>query len=139
MIGPKDGARSAEVVLGVALNMGNWVRNVSSRSVPAARSALAARRMRPVRIRMSRAPLGFALCVEHHPRDDGKISDPHFVRDNTFGYPGKNLGWIFARDADVNDAAYQSRSARFADRGHNPPRFRRVLQRLGPIGLADHY
>jgi apolipoprotein D and lipocalin family protein len=50
------------------------------------------------------------------------------------GYPGKNLGWIFARQPQISDATYHALLAKLDAMGYDTSRFRRVPQRPGQIG-----
>jgi apolipoprotein D and lipocalin family protein len=60
--------------------------------------------------------------------------DPDY-RYALIGYPGKELGWIFARDAEVDEATYRSLLARFDAQGYDTSLFRRVPQTPAQIGL----
>jgi apolipoprotein D and lipocalin family protein len=56
------------------------------------------------------------------------------------GYPGKNLGWIFSREPDMDDDTYHSLLGRLDAMGYDTSRFRRVPQRpdqLGKPGFAS--
>lgn len=44
------------------------------------------------------------------------------------GYPGRSLGWVYARSPHVDDAKLQSLLARFAADGYDISQFRRVPQ-----------
>jgi apolipoprotein D and lipocalin family protein len=50
------------------------------------------------------------------------------------GYPGKTLGWIFARDPDISDDVYQSLVARMNAMGYDTSRLRRIPQRADQLG-----
>jgi apolipoprotein D and lipocalin family protein len=50
------------------------------------------------------------------------------------GYPGKTLGWIFARDTDISDEVYQSLVARMNAMGYDTSRLRRIPQRANQLG-----
>ncbi len=60
--------------------------------------------------------------------------DPDY-RYTILGYPGKSLGWIFARDPKMDDATYQSLLQRLASMGYDTSRFQRVAQFPEQIGL----
>jgi apolipoprotein D and lipocalin family protein len=65
--------------------------------------------------------------------------DPDY-RYTILGYPGKNLGWIFAREPDISDDMYRSLLAKLDALGYDTSRFRRVPQRpdqLGKEGFAS--
>jgi len=50
------------------------------------------------------------------------------------GYPGKKLGWIFARSPDIDAAKYQELLKRLDAMGYDTARFKRVPQRPDQIG-----
>jgi apolipoprotein D and lipocalin family protein len=50
------------------------------------------------------------------------------------GLPDKSLGWIFAREPDISEAAYRSLLERFDALGFDVSRFRRVPQHPEQIG-----
>ncbi len=50
------------------------------------------------------------------------------------GYPDRSLGWIFARDPELDDPTYQSLLKRLADEGYDPAKFKRVPQKPEEIG-----
>lgn len=50
------------------------------------------------------------------------------------GYPDKSLGWIFAREKDIDNETYQSLLKRFEQQGYDITRFMRVPQRADQIG-----
>ena len=65
--------------------------------------------------------------------------DPDY-RYTILGYPGKKLGWIFAREPDISDDIYRSLLRRLDAMGYDTSRFRRVPQRpdqLGKEGFAS--
>lgn len=51
------------------------------------------------------------------------------------GYPGKTLGWIFARQPQISDSDYRSLLARLDSMGYDTSRFRRVPQVAEQLGL----
>ncbi|HVW52132.1 MAG TPA: lipocalin family protein [Trinickia sp.] len=59
--------------------------------------------------------------------------DPDY-RYTILGYPGKSLGWIFARSPDISDDVYQSLLARMDAMGYDTSRVRRVPQLPSQIG-----
>jgi apolipoprotein D and lipocalin family protein len=61
--------------------------------------------------------------------------DPDY-RYTILGYPGKKLGWIFAREPDISDDMYRSLLARLDAMGYDTSRFRRVPQRPDQLGKA---
>ncbi len=50
------------------------------------------------------------------------------------GYPGRSLGWIFAREPDVSDERYQQILGRLGAQGYDTSRLRRVPQKPEQIG-----
>jgi len=50
------------------------------------------------------------------------------------GQPSRKLGWILARDAALDDAAYATLLAKFGDHGYAADRFRRVPQSPAQLG-----
>jgi apolipoprotein D and lipocalin family protein len=55
-------------------------------------------------------------------------------------YPGKKLGWIFAREPRISDEVYQSLLQRFDEMGYDISRFRRVPQfpeQIGQPGFTE--
>lgn len=50
------------------------------------------------------------------------------------GYPGKSLGWIFAREPDMSDERYQQLLARLDAQGYDTSSLRRVPQKPEQIG-----
>ncbi|MDB6062835.1 MAG: lipocalin [Verrucomicrobiaceae bacterium] len=52
------------------------------------------------------------------------------------GYPGKKLGWIFARTPTIDEAKYQELLARLDAMGYDTTQFRRVPQLQDQIGTA---
>lgn len=64
--------------------------------------------------------------------------DPDY-RYTILGYPGKTLGWIFAREPQISDEDYRALLARLDAMGYDTSRFRRVPQvptQLGQPGFA---
>ncbi|MFX1673989.1 lipocalin family protein [Paraburkholderia sp. A2WS-5] len=59
--------------------------------------------------------------------------DPDY-RYTIVGYPGKTLGWIFARQPQISEDAYRALLARLDAMGYDTSRFRRVPQLPGPAG-----
>ncbi len=51
------------------------------------------------------------------------------------GYPGKSLGWIFARKPEMEDAKYRELLEKFDEQGYDTSLFRRVPQKREQIGL----
>ena len=50
------------------------------------------------------------------------------------GYPGRNYGWILARQPEIDDLKYQSLLGRLKDHGYDTSLFRRVPQSASEIG-----
>ena len=50
------------------------------------------------------------------------------------GYPGRDYGWVFARQPVIDDATYQSLLHRMQDQGYDIGLFRRVAQIPAQIG-----
>ncbi len=50
------------------------------------------------------------------------------------GYPGKSLGWVFARRPDMDDGTYQALLRRLDEMGYDISRFRRVPQFPSQLG-----
>jgi len=50
------------------------------------------------------------------------------------GYPGKKLGWVFARSPDIAEADYRKLLQQFALQGYDTTRFQRVPQRIEQLG-----
>jgi len=50
------------------------------------------------------------------------------------GYPGRNYGWVFARQPVIDDAQYQSLLDRMKNQGYDIGKFRRVPQTPAQIG-----
>lgn len=50
------------------------------------------------------------------------------------GYPGKSLGWVFARTPDLTDQQYQALLSRLDAMGYDISRFKRVPQHPDQIG-----
>lgn len=64
--------------------------------------------------------------------------DPEY-RYTILGYPGKTLGWIFARDPQISEETYRSLLGRLDAMGYDTSRFRRVPQvpaQTGQPGFA---
>jgi apolipoprotein D and lipocalin family protein len=59
--------------------------------------------------------------------------DPEY-RYTLVGYPGKGLGWIFARSPDMSDAVYHEMLGRLAAMGYDTTRFKRVAQTPQQLG-----
>ncbi|HEV3428587.1 MAG TPA: lipocalin family protein [Paraburkholderia sp.] len=59
--------------------------------------------------------------------------DPDY-RYTILGYPGKKLGWIFARQPQISDADYRALLARLDGMGYDTSRFRRVPQLPSQVG-----
>lgn len=59
--------------------------------------------------------------------------DPDY-RYTILGYPGKRLGWIFARSPDIGNEVYQSLLARMDAMGYDTSRVRRVVQLPSQMG-----
>jgi apolipoprotein D and lipocalin family protein len=59
--------------------------------------------------------------------------DPH-DRFILFGEEGRDLGWIYAREARISEADYAMLMGRFAAAGYDPSRFRRIIQAPDQIG-----
>lgn len=59
--------------------------------------------------------------------------DPDY-RYTILGYPGKSLGWILAREPQIDAATYRSLLARLDAMGYDTARFRKVAQTPGQIG-----
>ncbi len=61
-----------------------------------------------------------------------------YVDDNyeytLLGYPGKSLGWIFARKPEMSDAKYRELLEKFDEQGYDTSLFRRVPQKPEQIG-----
>ena len=61
-----------------------------------------------------------------------------YVDDNyestLLGYPGKSLGWIFARKPEMSDAQYRELLEKFDQQGYDISRFKRVPQKPEQIG-----
>lgn len=53
--------------------------------------------------------------------------DPDY-RYTILGYPGRKLGWIFARSPQISDADYRSLLQRLRDLGYDPNLFRKIPQ-----------
>lgn len=53
------------------------------------------------------------------------------------GYPGKGLGWIFARSPEIREDTYRELLARFDAQGYDTTRFRRVPQTAAQIGMLE--
>jgi apolipoprotein D and lipocalin family protein len=51
-----------------------------------------------------------------------------------YGEEGRDLGWIYARDADIPDADYQALLARFKAVGYDPSKFRKFVQTPADVG-----
>ncbi len=51
------------------------------------------------------------------------------------GYPGKSLGWIFARTPDISDAKYRELLEKMNEQGYDTSRFQRVPQKPEQVGL----
>lgn len=65
--------------------------------------------------------------------------DPDY-RYTILGYPGKSLGWIFAREPVIPEADYRALLGRLDAMGYDTSRFRRVPQtpaQLGQPGFAS--
>lgn len=62
--------------------------------------------------------------------------DPDY-RYTILGYPGKNLGWIFARQPQISEEDYRALLARLDAMGYDTSRFQRVPQVPGQIGQFD--
>lgn len=62
-----------------------------------------------------------------------------YVDDNyeytLLGYPGKSLGWIFARKPEMNDAKYRELLQKFDEQGYDTSLFKRVPQKPEQIGF----
>jgi apolipoprotein D and lipocalin family protein len=57
-----------------------------------------------------------------------------------FGYPNRQLGWIYSRQPRIEEKTYQSLLQRFAEEGYDPKRFRRIVQfpsQLGQPGFTS--
>ena len=52
------------------------------------------------------------------------------------GYPGKSLGWIFARRPDIGEAKFRELLEKMNEQGYDTSRFQRVPQKPEQIGLA---
>ncbi|MFX8339504.1 lipocalin family protein, partial [Acinetobacter baumannii] len=50
------------------------------------------------------------------------------------GYPGKRLGWIFARDPEMSDDRYRELLQRLDAQGYDTSRLLRIAQRPEQIG-----
>ncbi|WP_415914328.1 lipocalin family protein [Paraburkholderia sp. J67] len=59
--------------------------------------------------------------------------DPDY-RYTILGYPGKTLGWIFARQAQISEADYRALLGRLQAMGYDTSRFRRVPQTPDQVG-----
>ncbi len=61
-----------------------------------------------------------------------------YVDDNyeytLLGYPGKSLGWIFARKPEMSDSKYRELLEKFDEQGYDTSLFRRVPQKPEQIG-----
>ncbi|WP_246792895.1 lipocalin family protein [Burkholderia perseverans] len=59
--------------------------------------------------------------------------DPDY-RTTLLGYRGKHLGWVFAREPELDDATYHGLLARFDAFGYDTSRFLRVPQKREQLG-----
>lgn len=53
-----------------------------------------------------------------------------------FGYPNRQLGWIYSRSPSINEKTYQELLRHFAGEGYDPSRFRRIVQFPDQLGKA---
>lgn len=59
--------------------------------------------------------------------------DPDY-RTTILGYPGKSLGWIFARSPEISNAAYRDLLGRLDAQGYDTSLFKRVPQTPDQVG-----
>jgi apolipoprotein D and lipocalin family protein len=56
-----------------------------------------------------------------------------------FGEESRDLGWIYARSADISDADYQVLLARFEQAGYDPKKFLKFVQKPEDIGKPGYW
>ena len=64
--------------------------------------------------------------------------DPDY-RFALFGERGRDLGWIYARDARLDDADYLMLKQKFASVGYDPGKFKKLVQFPTDIGKPDFW
>jgi apolipoprotein D and lipocalin family protein len=64
--------------------------------------------------------------------------DPEY-RYVLYGEDGRDLGWIYARDAEIPDADYQALLARFKAVGYDPSKFRKFVQTPADLGQPGYW